>query len=132
MHSHSGQCPLQAPSLRSCALSKRTALSCVRARTCRGFRVATGMDGTWTLLDHRYARINTDAVGFIVNIILHVRIYARFASDRAGRRSYEAHTRRTARSHRDPSRSFSILDICPLPQINEPNARRRGPCLEFL
>lgn len=53
------------------------------------------------VLDHRYARINTDAVRFIVNIILHVRIYARFAMDRP-RRSYEAHTRRTARSHRDP------------------------------
>ena len=94
--------------------------------------VATGMDGTWTLLDHRYARINTDAVRFIVNIILHVRIYARFAMDRP-RRSYEAHTRRTARSHRDRRRRRRlILDICPLPQINEPNARRRGPCLEFL
>lgn len=77
--------------------------------------VATGvLDGTWTLLDHRYARINTDAVGFIVNIILHVRIYARFASDRAGRRSYEAHTRRTARSHRDPSRRahFGVFAHC--------------------
>ena len=92
--------------------------------------VATGMDGTWTLLDHRYARINTDAVRFIVNIILHVRIYARFAMDRP-RRSYEAHTRRTARSHRATRRAhFGYLPI--RPQINEPNARRRGPCLEFL
>ena len=63
------------------------------------------------VLDHRYARINTDAVRFIVNIILHVRIYARFAMDRP-RRSYEAHTRRTARSHRDPTRSFWIFAHC--------------------
>ena len=78
--------------------------------------VATGMDGTWTLLDHRYARINTDAVRFIVNIILHVRIYARFATDRAGRGVVRAgaHAAHSAQPPRPPTPSPAHFGYLPI------------------